>query len=235
MIPDMPAFWRNVAVVPHSKLIIPSSIFNTLWGIDRIMTPPTGNGPDPSAPMAVKSWRGLFIVAGLGAVAAATLALVGGETDCRAQATPRPNTAIFQGVVYGCERLAPSEEGRGVIHWVRVDLKAPRDVMINERFTARVVMASAPGPRMTARSAHDRCRRGPMAAAPPTNQASTDKQPSWLPRSHDRGRDGKDLILPGAMMKSKAGKGLRWAPWAQSDCRKIQNQCPPPIRIGMGS
>jgi hypothetical protein len=75
--------------------------------------------------MTIKSWRGLLIAAGLGAVTAATVALVGGESDCSAQATPRPTTEIFQGVVYGCERLAPGEEGRGVIHWVRVDLNAP--------------------------------------------------------------------------------------------------------------
>ena len=38
---------------------------------------------------------------------------------------PQPATEIFQGVVYGCERLAPTEEGSGLLHWVRVDLTAP--------------------------------------------------------------------------------------------------------------
>jgi Phosphodiester glycosidase len=32
---------------------------------------------------------------------------------------------IFQGVTYGCEQLRPTEEGRGLIHWARVDLTAP--------------------------------------------------------------------------------------------------------------
>ena len=34
-------------------------------------------------------------------------------------------TEIFEGITYGCERLEPSEEGSGFIHWVRVDLTAP--------------------------------------------------------------------------------------------------------------
>src|ERR1043166_2298120 len=38
---------------------------------------------------------------------------------------PQAATEIFQGVVYGCERLAPTEEGSGLLHWVRVDLTAP--------------------------------------------------------------------------------------------------------------
>ena len=36
-----------------------------------------------------------------------------------------PGTEIFKGITYGCERLEPSEEGSGFIHWVRVDLSAP--------------------------------------------------------------------------------------------------------------
>jgi hypothetical protein len=32
---------------------------------------------------------------------------------------------IFQGVTYGCRQLNPTQEGRGAIHWVRIDLTAP--------------------------------------------------------------------------------------------------------------
>jgi hypothetical protein len=32
---------------------------------------------------------------------------------------------IFLGIVYGCEVLQPSSEGRGIVHWVRVELGAP--------------------------------------------------------------------------------------------------------------
>ena len=35
---------------------------------------------------------------------------------------PRP---VFSGITYGCELLERSEEGDGVLHWVRVELSAP--------------------------------------------------------------------------------------------------------------
>ena len=34
-------------------------------------------------------------------------------------------TEIYQGITYGCERLQPSDEGSGLLHWVRIDLTAP--------------------------------------------------------------------------------------------------------------
>jgi len=42
------------------------------------------------------------------------------QERCRPQ--PRP---IFSGISYGCKILERSEEGRGVLHWARVDLTAP--------------------------------------------------------------------------------------------------------------
>ena len=36
-----------------------------------------------------------------------------------------PEKPIFQGVVYGSERLSSSTEGGGVVHWVSIDLRAP--------------------------------------------------------------------------------------------------------------
>lgn len=57
---------------------------------------------------------------GLLLVGVGTLILFGGEADC----SSKPHE-IFQGVVLGCELLPPSEEGRGAVHWVRVDLTAP--------------------------------------------------------------------------------------------------------------
>lgn len=38
---------------------------------------------------------------------------------------PVPPTQIFQGITYGCERLASDEQGSGLVHWVRIDLAAP--------------------------------------------------------------------------------------------------------------
>ena len=34
-------------------------------------------------------------------------------------------TEIFKGVTYGCERLKPTDEGSGFLHWARIDLTAP--------------------------------------------------------------------------------------------------------------
>src|SRR5262249_42309128 len=36
-----------------------------------------------------------------------------------------PHTEIFTGMGYGCEVLQPPAEGRGIVHWLRVDLSAP--------------------------------------------------------------------------------------------------------------
>lgn len=38
---------------------------------------------------------------------------------------PSQPKAIFVGITYGCERLDRTDEGRGVLHWVRVELGAP--------------------------------------------------------------------------------------------------------------
>ena len=43
-------------------------------------------------------------------------------SNCSVQ---RASTEIFEGITYGCERLEPSEEGSGFVHWVRIDLTAP--------------------------------------------------------------------------------------------------------------
>jgi hypothetical protein len=37
---------------------------------------------------------------------------------------PQP-TKIFSGVTYGCERLERTEQGHGVLHWLRIELDAP--------------------------------------------------------------------------------------------------------------
>ena len=39
--------------------------------------------------------------------------------------SPRQPAEIFAGVTYGCERLPVTQEGGGLVHWVRVDLTAP--------------------------------------------------------------------------------------------------------------
>ena len=38
---------------------------------------------------------------------------------------PQAATEIFEGATYGCDRLPASEEGSGLLHWVRVALGTP--------------------------------------------------------------------------------------------------------------
>ena len=51
--------------------------------------------------------------------------LGGGGTPCLDRDGTPATREIFDGITYGCERLEPSEEGSGLVRWVRVDLTAP--------------------------------------------------------------------------------------------------------------
>jgi hypothetical protein len=57
----------------------------------------------------------------------ATLVVLGAflHGDFWEQGHPHQPVKIFAGVTYGCERLAVTQEGGGLVHWVRVDLTAP--------------------------------------------------------------------------------------------------------------
>ena len=57
-------------------------------------------------------------------LAVAVMAFTGADCAYRERCTPQP-TQIFSGVTYGCERLERTEQGHGVLHWVRVELDAP--------------------------------------------------------------------------------------------------------------
>ncbi len=58
------------------------------------------------------------------ALAVALMAFAGADSASWERCAPQPSE-IFSGVTYGCERLERSEQGRGVFHWVRVELGAP--------------------------------------------------------------------------------------------------------------
>jgi len=65
------------------------------------------------------------VIAATSAAVVVLAALSSGGSAClNGRGRPAP-TEIFQGITYGCERLNPSEEGSGFIHWVRIDLTAP--------------------------------------------------------------------------------------------------------------
>jgi hypothetical protein len=57
-------------------------------------------------------------------LAVALMALTGADSAGWERCPPQP-TKIFSGVTYGCERLERSEQGHGVLHWVRVELGGP--------------------------------------------------------------------------------------------------------------
>ena len=61
----------------------------------------------------------------LASMAAGVGALIGASYVYWQRRGPQPATEIFKGVTYGCKRLKSTEEGSGLLHWVRVDLTAP--------------------------------------------------------------------------------------------------------------
>jgi hypothetical protein len=70
-----------------------------------------------------KKWVLGFVFVGVLALIAASATVIGGRSSC--EVNVRPRTEIFEGIIYGCEQLEPTAEGRGVVHWLRVDLTAP--------------------------------------------------------------------------------------------------------------
>ena len=53
------------------------------------------------------------------------LGLIGGGFGLWDRRGPHAATAIFDGIVYGSVKLDETPEGRGLVHWLRIDLTAP--------------------------------------------------------------------------------------------------------------
>jgi hypothetical protein len=73
------------------------------------------------------TWASHFLSGALVVSAAALVAFsIGAPLEGEFTCSGRPAAAeIFEGISYGCKQLKPSEEARGVVHWVRVNLTAP--------------------------------------------------------------------------------------------------------------
>ena len=64
-------------------------------------------------------WCGAVSILAAATISLGAWIMVGPESwACRTQAA----SEIFQGVTYGCRQLQQTEEGRGSVHWVRIDL-----------------------------------------------------------------------------------------------------------------
>jgi hypothetical protein len=57
-------------------------------------------------------------------LAVALMAFAGADSANWERCSPQPRD-IFLGVTYGCERLERTEQGHGILHWVRVELGSP--------------------------------------------------------------------------------------------------------------
>jgi Phosphodiester glycosidase len=57
-------------------------------------------------------------------LAVALVAFAGADSASWERCAPAPRE-IFSGVTYGCERLERTEQGHGILYWVRVELAAP--------------------------------------------------------------------------------------------------------------
>ena len=75
---------------------------------------------DPGTTVTARSkyrWLGLGL-------AVALMTFTGADSAFWERCAPQPRE-IFSGIMYGCERLERTEEGYGVLHWMRVELGAP--------------------------------------------------------------------------------------------------------------
>jgi hypothetical protein len=72
------------------------------------------------------TWASQFLSGALVVSIAALVAFsIGTPFEGEFTCSGRPAAAeIFEGITYGCKQLKPSQEARGVVHWVRINLTA---------------------------------------------------------------------------------------------------------------
>ena len=100
------------------------------------------------------------------------------SADCAywERCTPQPR-AIFSGITYGCELLERTEQGNGILHWVRVELGAPG---IELYVTPLDPSALENGFQYRLRWIDDVVRNERLAVA--INGSLFSSKPSWRPR-----------------------------------------------------
>jgi Phosphodiester glycosidase len=126
--------------------------------------------------------------------------------DFWAQAHPQPPIKIFAGVTYGCEWLALTEHGGGLVHWVRVDLTAPG---VELYVTPLDPAAVARGWQYRLRPIEDVVEREHLAVAINGTYFAT-ASGSWLPFSGDLARSMQTLISDRVIAYGPWGASLLW-------------------------
>jgi len=113
---------------------------------------------------------------------------------------------IFAGVTYGCERLAVTQEGGGLVHWVRVDLTASG---VELYVTPIDPAAAARGWQYRLRPIEDVLEREHLAVAVNGTYFAT-ASGSWLRFSGDLARSMQTLISDHVVAYGPWGASLFW-------------------------
>jgi hypothetical protein len=122
------------------------------------------------------------------------------------QGHPHQAVEIFAGVTYGCERLAVTQEGGGLVHWVRVDLTAPG---VELYVTPLDPAAVARGWQYRLREVEDVVARERLAVAINATYFATEPGP-WLRSSGDLARTMQTLVSDHVIAYGPWGASLLW-------------------------
>ena len=122
------------------------------------------------------------------------------------QGHPHQAVEIFAGVTYGCERLAVTQEGGGLVHWLRVDLTAPG---VELYVTPLDPAAVARGWQYRLREIEDVVARERLAIAVNATYFTTGSS-SWLRFSGDLARTMQTLVSDHVIAYGPWGASLLW-------------------------
>jgi hypothetical protein len=122
------------------------------------------------------------------------------------QGHPHQPVRIFAGVTYGCERLAVTQEGGGLVHWVRVDLTAPG---VELYVTPLESVAAARGWQYRLRPMEDVVKREHLSVAVNGTYFTT-ASGSWLRFPGDLARSMQTLISDHVVAYGPWGASLLW-------------------------
>ena len=122
------------------------------------------------------------------------------------QGRPLQPVNIFAGVTYGCERLPVTQEGGGLVHWVRVDLTAPG---VELYVTPLDPSAVARGWQYRLRPIENVVEREHLAVAVNGTYFTT-ASGSWLRFSGDLARSTQTLISDHVVAYGPWGASLLW-------------------------